>query len=197
MSKIITVFGATGNQGGSVLKALVKNDTFNVRAITRNANSDKAKHLASLKNVTVQEADLNDRSSLDKSMKGSYGAFLVTDLALDEKTSQETQQGFNLIDSAVKNKVSHVVFSGLENASLIINKPCVHLDNKEKIEQYGMKKRDKINFTSIRLPMYYQVIPGMMLKKITPNEFLLTLPMSDKPAYCKQIVFLFTGIPFF
>jgi nucleoside-diphosphate-sugar epimerase len=186
MSKIITVFGATGNQGGSVLIALLKNDTFHVRAITRNANSDKAKQLAVLKNVDVHEADLNDRQSLDTSMRGAYGAFLVTDLALDEKTSQETQQGFNLIDSAVKNKVSHVVFSGLENAILTINKPCVHMDNKEKIEQYGMKKRDKINFTSIRLPMYYQVIPGMMLKKITPNEFLLTLPMSDKPAYCKH-----------
>ena len=182
--KIITVFGATGLQGGSVLKTLIKSDEFIVRAITRNAKSDKAMQLATLKNVTVQEADLNDRPSIDKCIKGSYGTFLVTDLALDEKTSKETQQGFNLIDSAVKNKISHVIFSGMDNASLTINKPCIHMDNKEKIEEYGMKKRDKINFTSLRLPMYYQVVPGLFAKKVTPNEFILTLPMSDKPVYC-------------
>ena len=184
MSKLITVFGATGMQGGSVIKSLIQTDQFLVRAITRNAKSEKAMKLATLKNVTVQEADLNDRSSLDKSLKGAYGTFLVTDLALDEKTSKETQQGFNLIDSAVKNKVSHVIFSGMDNASLTINKPVIHMDNKEKIEEYGMKKRDKINFTSVRLPMYYQVIPGMMVKKVNSNEFLITLPMSDKPVYC-------------
>ena len=70
--KIITVFGATGLQGGSVLKALIKSDQFLVRAITRNAKSDKAMQLATLKNVTIQEADLNDRPSIDKCIKGSY-----------------------------------------------------------------------------------------------------------------------------
>jgi uncharacterized protein YbjT (DUF2867 family) len=183
-AKMIAVFGATGAQGGSVLKALINNDDYKVKAITRNANSDKAKALANLKNVTVEVADLNDPKSIDKALAGCHGTFLVTDIAFDHKTSNETQQGINLIDSAVKNKVSHVVFSGLDNVSSVTGKTCTHFDNKEKIEQHGMKLSDKINFTSIRLPAYYQVL-SHMVRKTNLNEFLITLPMSDKPMYCK------------
>ena len=188
-AKMIAVFGATGAQGSSVLKSLTNSDDYKVKAITRNANTDKAKLLAKLKNVTIQEADLNDPKSLDKALEGCYGTFLVTEVAIDHNTSNETQQGTNLIESAIKNKVSHVVFSGLDNASQTINKPCIHLDNKEKIEQFGMKMSDKINFTSIRLPAYYQVIPRM-IRRTNPAEFLITLPMSDKPMYCKKFLIM-------
>src|SRR6218665_1504990 len=44
--KIIVVFGATGLQGGSVVKYLKDDDKFKVRAVTRNADSEKAKQLA-------------------------------------------------------------------------------------------------------------------------------------------------------
>ena len=158
MSKIIAVFGATGAQGGSVLRALVDSEKYEVRAITRDSNSDKAKKLASLKNVSVHEADLSDPKSLDKTLAGCYGTFMVTSFHAGEKTSSETQQGINLIDSAVKNKVTHVVVSGLENVSTVLKKPCAHFDEKAKFEEYGLKMGDKIKFTSIRMPMYFQVV---------------------------------------
>jgi len=41
--KIIAVFGATGLAGGSVAKSLLEDGQYAVRAITRSANSDKAK----------------------------------------------------------------------------------------------------------------------------------------------------------
>jgi uncharacterized protein YbjT (DUF2867 family) len=81
MSKIIAVFGSTGNQGGAVLKSLLKAGNYHVRAITRNANSDKAKKLAALNNVTVHEADFKNPDSLDKVLAGAYGAFFVTDFS--------------------------------------------------------------------------------------------------------------------
>ena len=139
MSKIIAVFGATGAQGGSVMRALLDSGKYQVRAITRNSNSDKAKQLASLKSVSVHEANLSDAKSLDKTLSGCHGTFLVTDFWSDPHASPETEQGVNLIESALKNKVAHVVFSGLENASSVIGKPVVHLDNKAKVEQYGLK----------------------------------------------------------
>ena len=45
-AKIIVVFGATGNQGGSVVKAMQKDDKYKIRAATRNPDSDKAKALS-------------------------------------------------------------------------------------------------------------------------------------------------------
>ena len=184
MSKIIAVFGATGSQGGSVLKALANDGKYSVRAITRNPNSEKAVALSKIKNVTVHQADLDDQSSIDKVLDGCYGSFLVTDFAahFDHK---ETKQGVSLIDSAIKNKVKHVVFSGLEHVQHIINKPCLHFDYKADVEDYGLKQSDKINFTSIRLPMYYQVLPSK--NKIGENQYLLTIPIGDKPVYIMSV----------
>ena len=121
---------------------------------------------------------------MDKVLEGCYGTFLVTDTQLDHGTSKEEQQGINVIDSAIKNKVSHLVFSGLENVESVTGKNCTHFDNKEKIEQYGLKLQDKINFTSVRMSMFHQVT-NMMLKKIQPDQYVVTIPMSDKPVYRK------------
>lgn len=65
MSLIITVIGATGVQGGSVVDAALKSGIYKVRAITRNINSDKAKALAA-RGVELATADLNDEQSLIK-----------------------------------------------------------------------------------------------------------------------------------
>jgi uncharacterized protein YbjT (DUF2867 family) len=65
MSPIITVIGATGVQGGSVVDAALKSGIYKVRAITRNINSDKAKALAA-RGVELATADLNGEQSLIK-----------------------------------------------------------------------------------------------------------------------------------
>lgn len=187
MSKVIAVFGATGNQGGSVLQALLKTGNYHIKAITRNAQSDKAKSLASLENVTVTEGNLDDEESVDRVLKDCYGAFLATDFSAHLVRNRETQQGVNVIDKAIKNKVSHVVFSGLENVESIMNKSCYHFDEKAAVEDYGLKQKDKINFTSIRLPMYYQAIVSM-INKASDNQFLFNLPMdSDKKLYSMNV----------
>jgi uncharacterized protein YbjT (DUF2867 family) len=67
--KTIAVFGSTGSQGGSVVRALT-NAGFHVRALTRSANSDRAKNLAQQANVSVVEANLDDAASLDIALKG-------------------------------------------------------------------------------------------------------------------------------
>ena len=61
---VIAVLGATGSQGGSVVAALLKQDKFLVRAVTRNAS--KAGDLSSKQNVEVVEADMGDKASLVK-----------------------------------------------------------------------------------------------------------------------------------
>jgi uncharacterized protein YbjT (DUF2867 family) len=77
--KIITVFGATGAQGGSLAHAILDdpNSEFSVRAVTRNPDSDKAKELAG-KGADIISADIDDRLSLNRALEGAYGAYFVT-----------------------------------------------------------------------------------------------------------------------
>ncbi len=77
--KIITVFGATGAQGGGLVQAILNDPggEFVVRAVTRDPNSDKAKALAG-KGAEIVEADIDDVESIKRALAGAYGAYFVT-----------------------------------------------------------------------------------------------------------------------
>jgi uncharacterized protein YbjT (DUF2867 family) len=186
MSRVIAVFGSTGQQGGAVLRSLLQIGNYNLRAVTRSANSEKAKKLAGLNNVTVHEADLDNPASLEQVLQGAHGAFLVTDFSA-HFDHREVKQGTSLIDAAIKNNVKHVVFSGLENCQSVINKPVLHFDYKAEIENYALRHADKINFTSIRLSAFYQELVGSLLYKVAPNTWAYTSPMADKPMYAINV----------
>src|SRR3989475_9502560 len=70
--KLIAVIGATGQQGGGVVRALQASGQFKVRALTR--NPDKHRELAG----EVVEADLDKPETLKAAFEGAYGVFLVT-----------------------------------------------------------------------------------------------------------------------
>jgi len=78
-SKLVTVYGATGVQGGSVVSSLLQNKTgdFSVRAISRNPESDKAKGLAS-RGVEVVKGDGFSKEQMLEAFKGSWAAFVNT-----------------------------------------------------------------------------------------------------------------------
>ena len=79
MSKLITVFGATGQQGNSVALALLADAGYKVRALTRNPDGKGAKSLQE-KGFEVVKVDMEDRASLESAISGSYGVFAVTKL---------------------------------------------------------------------------------------------------------------------
>lgn len=68
MSKILTVFGASGNQGGSVIRTVLADPTlskeFRIRAITRDASKGPIKEFASkgVEIVKVGQAGCHQRS---------------------------------------------------------------------------------------------------------------------------------------
>ncbi len=72
--KVIAVLGATGAQGGGVVRAVLddKSGEFTVRALTRNVDSDKAKALADM-SVEVVAADIDDYESIKNAFNGVYG----------------------------------------------------------------------------------------------------------------------------
>jgi uncharacterized protein YbjT (DUF2867 family) len=81
MPKIITVFGATGNQGGSVVNHILAHPElskqYKIRAITRDPSGAKGQALEK-RGAEVVSADLNDKESLKKALKGSSVVFGVT-----------------------------------------------------------------------------------------------------------------------
>lgn len=71
MSKLVVVTGATGQQGGGLIKALLKAGNFKIRAVTRNTTSDKAKALAA-QDIEVVAANFDDVESLKVAFKGEH-----------------------------------------------------------------------------------------------------------------------------
>ncbi|KAL4972221.1 hypothetical protein BDW66DRAFT_163035 [Aspergillus desertorum] len=127
MSKIITIIGATGTQGGSVVTALHNpnnnNPTYTIRAITRNLASPAAQSLIA-KNIEVREADLHDLSSLVSAFKGSHAVFAVTNFFENLSThgvqgaiEMEKSAGINLAKAAAATEtLEHFVWSTLPDS---------------------------------------------------------------------------------
>jgi uncharacterized protein YbjT (DUF2867 family) len=114
--KIIAVIGATGAQGGGLVRAIMadKGSSFAPRAITRNVNSDKAKALAA-SGVEVMRGDADDPKSLERAFAGAYGAFCVTNYWEHFSPERELAQAGNMARAAKTAGLQHVIWSTLED----------------------------------------------------------------------------------
>jgi uncharacterized protein YbjT (DUF2867 family) len=114
--QIIAVAGATGAQGGGLVRAILedKNGRFAARALTRNPASDKARELARL-GAEVVGADLNDVESLNRAFAGADGAFCVTFFWEHFSPATEMAHARNLAGAAQRAGVEHVIWSTLED----------------------------------------------------------------------------------
>ena len=107
--KIIAVVGATGAQGGGLVRAILADPKggFAARAVTRNPGADKAKALAAA-GAEVVAADLDDRASLERAFKGAYGAFCLTNFWEHFSAEKEVAQAENMARAAKAAGVRHV-----------------------------------------------------------------------------------------
>jgi uncharacterized protein YbjT (DUF2867 family) len=114
--KIIAVIGATGAQGGGLVRAILadRSGSFGVRAITRNPDSEKARGLrASGAEVVVADADKPE--TLDRAFAGAYGAFCLTNFWEHFSPERELAQARNMAQAAQTAGVQHVIWSTLED----------------------------------------------------------------------------------
>ena len=151
--KVIAVIGATGQQGGGVVRALQANGQFTVRALTR--NPDKHRELAE----EVVEADLGKPETLKAAFEGAHGVFLVTNF--QEAGSNELKQATAAISAAQAAGVKHFIWSTLPDVEAIsggkFNVP--HFTGKAKIDQV-VKDGGFENYTFVIAPFYYQNLVG-------------------------------------
>jgi uncharacterized protein YbjT (DUF2867 family) len=116
MSKLIAVTGATGAQGGGLVRALLadRDAGFAARAITRNPESPAARKLAD-QGVEVTQADLDDQASLTRAFAGAHGVFCMTNFWEHFSPEREKAQARNLANAARDAGVAHAIWSTLED----------------------------------------------------------------------------------
>src|SRR5215468_9531984 len=114
--KIIAVVGATGAQGGGLVRAILddKRGQFAARAITRKPNSDKARALAAA-GAEVVAADSDDGGAIRAAFEGAHCAFCVTNFWEHFSVDRELVQAANMARAAKQAGVAHVIWSTLED----------------------------------------------------------------------------------
>jgi uncharacterized protein YbjT (DUF2867 family) len=169
--KLIAVIGATGKQGGAVVRALQARGQFKVRALTRNPG--KHRGLAD----EVVEADLNRPETLKAAFEGAHGVFLVTNFW--EEGADELKQATTAIRAAKDAGVKHLVWSTLPDVEAIsggkLHVP--HFTGKAKVDRI-VRKAGFENHTFVIAPMYYQGLVGALApQKQADGSLGWALPM--------------------
>ena len=142
MSKVFVVFGATGQQGGSVIDHVLSDPElskrYKIRAVTRDTTSEKAKSLAD--KVEVVQGDVSDRVSLETALTGAHTVFAMTTPSLSPNAFEdEYNSGKTIADVSVEKGLELIIFSTLPNVTEISGgkyTKVIPFDAKAKIEQY-------------------------------------------------------------
>ncbi len=191
--KIITVFGATGAQGGGLVHAILNDNNagFAVRAVTRDIYSDKAKELSAM-GAEVVAADIDDPVSVRNAMKGSYGAYCVTFFWAHFSPEKEMAQAKIMAEAAKEAGVEHVIWSTLEDT-----RKWVPLDDdrmptlmgKYKVPHFDAKGEANRYFVDAGVPTTFLVASfywdnliyfGAGPKRGPDGVLAITFPMGDK-----------------
>jgi uncharacterized protein YbjT (DUF2867 family) len=191
--KVIAVVGATGAQGGGLVRAILEDrgGPFAARAITRDAGSERARELARL-GAEVVEADVDDRASLDRAFAGAHGAFCVTFFWAHFSPEREIQQAAAMAAAARRAGLAHVVWSTLEDTRRFVSvddERMPTLQGKYKVPHFDGKGEADRFFTEAGVPTTFLLTSfywdnlihfGMGPKKGPDGTLLLTLPMGDR-----------------
>jgi uncharacterized protein YbjT (DUF2867 family) len=190
--KIIAVVGATGAQGGGLVRAIAAdpNGPFQARAITRDVNSDKARELAAL-GVEVVAADIDDADSVRRAFEGAYGAFCVTFFWGHFSAEKEVEEARIMANAAKDAGVQHVIWSTLEDTRKLVplsddRRPTLH--GKYKVPHFdGKGEADKV-FAEAGVPTTYLLTSfywdnfihfGMGPARGADGTLGITLPMGE------------------
>ena len=191
--KIIAVLGATGAQGGGLVRAILADPSggFAVRALTRDPNTAKAKELAAL-GAEVVAANVDDTDSLARAFKGAYGAFCVTFFWDHFSVDKEVAQAQAMASAAKTAGLKHVIWSTLEDTRLLVplsddRMPTLH--GKYKVPHFDGKGSSNHFFTDAGVPTTFLLTSfywdnlihfGMGPKKGEDGKLGFVLPMADK-----------------
>jgi uncharacterized protein YbjT (DUF2867 family) len=191
--KLITVVGATGAQGGGLVRAILndKSGEFAARAITRDPSSAKATELARL-GVEVVAANIDDPASLERAFAGAYGAYCVTFFWAHFSPEKEMAEAANMAAAAKRAGIKHLIWSTLEDTrrwiplsddrmpTLQRNYKVPHYDGKGEANQAFLAQG--VPTTYLHTSFYWDnfIYFGAGPKPGPDGVLALTMPMGDK-----------------
>lgn len=191
--KIIVVLGATGAQGGGLVRAILNdsNSEFAVRAVTRDTNSEKAKELAAM-GAEVVAGDVDDMQSMKRIFEGAYGAFCVTFFWAHYSPEKEMAEAKNMAAAAKEAGLQHVIWSTLEDVRKYVplnddSMPTLH--GKYKVPHFDGKGESDQYFTTAGVPVTFMLASyywdnliyfGMGPKRNSDGKLAITFPMGNK-----------------
>lgn len=192
--KIIAVVGATGAQGGGLIRAILADPQggFTPRAITRDPGSAAAKALAAA-GAEVVAGDVDDVDSLTRAFEGAYGAYCVTFFWNHFSPEKEGQSARNMATAAKAAGLQHVIWSTLEDTRQWMPKGdnrMPTLMGKYKVPHFDAKGESDHYFTDAGVPTTFLLTTfywdnlihfGSGPKKDAEGLLQFTLPMGDAP----------------
>jgi uncharacterized protein YbjT (DUF2867 family) len=190
--KIITVFGATGAQGGGLAHAILadKDGEFALRAVTRKPDSEAAKALAAA-GAQIAVADMDDAASVQRALEGAFGAFCVTNFWEHFSPEKELAQAKAMADGAAAAGLKHVIWSTLEDTRAFLpadGKRMPVLMGKYNVPHFDAKGEankffsGRVPTTLLNTSFYWDnlISFGMEPKKGPDGVLAFTMPMGDK-----------------
>jgi uncharacterized protein YbjT (DUF2867 family) len=191
--KIIAVVGATGAQGGGLVRAILNdtNSPFTARALTRDVNSDKARALAAA-GAEIVAADLDDPESLKRAFAGAHGVYCVTFFWNHFSPEKEFAGARAMAQAAKHAGVQHAIWSTFEDTRTWVPLDDDHMPTlmgKYKVPHFDSKADANVVFTELGVPttflltsFYWEnfIYFGMGPKRGPDGTLALTLPMGDK-----------------
>jgi uncharacterized protein YbjT (DUF2867 family) len=191
--KIIAVIGATGAQGGGMVRAIQadKSGSFEARAITRNPNGEKAQALRAA-GVEVVAGDIDKPETLASAFAGTYGAFCVTNFWEHFSAEREVTQARNMAKAAKAAGLQHVIWSTLEDTRKWVpleDDRMPTLQGKYKVPHFDGKGEADQSFRDLGVPTtflltaYYWenlIYFGAGPQRGPDGTLAITFPMDDK-----------------
>jgi uncharacterized protein YbjT (DUF2867 family) len=190
--KVIAVLGATGAQGGGLVRAILADPDggFAARAITRDVNSPAAQELAAM-GAEVVAGDADDPASLRRAFHGAHGAFCVTFFWAHFSPEKELEQARNMAAAAREAGVKHVIWSTLDDTRKFVpleDDRMPTLMGKYKVPHFDAKgEADQIFLdagvpTTFLLTAFYWenfIYFGMGPARTEDGKLSITLPLGD------------------
>jgi uncharacterized protein YbjT (DUF2867 family) len=190
--KIIAVVGATGAQGGGLVRAILADPDggFVARAITRDIDTPKARALAEA-GAEVVAADIDDEASLSAALQGAYGAFFVTFFWEHFTPEKEKAEVRNMAVAAKAAGLKHVIWSTLEDTRQWVplsDERMPTLMGEYKVPHLDAKGESNKVFTEWGVPTTFLftsffwenlIYFGMGPKKSPDGKLAITFPLGD------------------